>query len=85
MNTRLTPGIILFGILLATLAGPLYTMRDVTSDQLQQLDYWWEIAAATVRSFAVATGTAISIVGSALGLPALFEKWRVEKPAGETS
>lgn len=79
-NAKLTPGILAIGVALATLAGPLYLMHDITSLQIMDQSYWLDIAAATVRSFAVAGTTAISIVGTALGLPALFERWRPAAP-----
>lgn len=82
MNAKLTPGIIVIGVALATIAGPLYLMREVTAEQLVSQSYWLEVAATTVRSFAVAAGAAISIVGAAIGLPQLFGRWRNERPEG---
>lgn len=69
MTTKLTPGVILLAILLGALVGPATTLRNVSSANLQDASYWWEIAASTLGSFATTVLTITGLVAAALGLP----------------
>lgn len=74
MNSKLTPGIILAGLAIGTLYGPLGVVKDISADQLADSGYWREVGAAAVRSFA---GTSLAIgglVAAALGLPLVRER-----------
>ena len=71
MNARLTPGVILLAILLGTLVGPATTLRSVSSANLQEASYWWDIAAATIGSLATTVLTIVGVVAASLGLPIL--------------
>lgn len=69
MNTRLTPAVIILAVLLGTIIGPFTQLKNVSADDLQSGSYWWDIAAATLSSFATSTLTVVGIVAAALGLP----------------
>jgi hypothetical protein len=74
MNSKLTPGIILAGLVIGTLYGPLGVVKDITAEQLADTGYWQEVGAAAVRSLA---GTALAIgglVAAALGLPLVRDR-----------
>ncbi len=71
MNTKLTPGVILLAILLGALVGPATTLRNVSSANLQDASYWWDLAAATMSSLASTILTIVGVVAASLGLPIL--------------
>jgi len=71
MNTKLTPGVVLLAIALGTVIGPATTLAHVSSGNLQDASYWWEIAASTLGSFATTVLTITGLVAAALGLPIL--------------
>lgn len=71
MNTRLTPGVILLAIALGTLVGPATQLRNVSSNDLQDASYLWDLLATTIGSFATSLLTITGIVAAALGLPIL--------------
>lgn len=80
MNARLTPGILLVGLAVGTLLGPLGTLREVTVADLDSAAYWRGILADAIRAGATALTAELSVLGAALGLP-LFRRQGGESPA----
>lgn len=71
MNARLTPGLMAIALLVLTLYGPLAELLSITTDDLQSRDYWLDLGAATIASFADAAIAIIGVVATALGIPLL--------------
>lgn len=70
MNSRLTPGVILLALLVGAVYGPAQTLAGgLTRDQLVSANYWLDLAAAGITSFAQQFLAVVAIVAAALGLP----------------
>lgn len=81
MNSRLTPGVIILALIVGALYGPASTLADgLTREQLVSLNYWLDLAAAAITSFAQQFLAIVAIVAAALGLP-LYQR-RSETPPG---
>lgn len=73
MENRLTPGIIIAGLVIGTLYGPLGMLRGITPEQLGDVSYWREVAAAAIQSFAASALAIGGLIAAALGLPLVRE------------
>lgn len=70
MNAKLTPGIIAIALVVGALYGPATTLADgLSRDQLISMNYWLDLAAAGVTSFAREFVAIVAVVATALGLP----------------
>lgn len=84
MNAKLTPGLLVIALLVLTLYGPLSTMRDITTDDMQSRTYWLDIAANTIGSFADGAIAILGVVATALGIPLISGRFS-SKDQGGTS
>lgn len=73
MTSNLTPGIIIAGLIIGALVGPLGMLREITAEQLAQADYWREVGAAAIRSGASSALAIAGLIAAALGLPLVRE------------
>lgn len=82
MNAKLTPGVILIGVLLGTMIGPFTTLKDIATDpgQIASTHYWMFVGAQTIGSFATSALTGIGILGASMGLP-MWQQRNVPPPA----
>lgn len=85
MNAKLSPGLLVIALVLASLIGPLTEMQAVKDkpELIADVIFWRDIGAAFIGSFATSALTLIALLGTTLGLPALFTRWQApDKPAG---
>ena len=66
---RLTPAVLLAGLIIGTAYGPLSILADVSPDQVADPEYWAEVSAATIRSFAASALAIGAIIAAAIGVP----------------
>mgnify|MGYP001569825293 CR=1 FL=1 len=71
MNAKLTPWVIILAIAIGTIVGPLSSLGEVTTDNLQDQSYWLDFLSATIRSFASVAVAGLGLLAGAYGVPAL--------------
>ena len=81
-SDRLTPAVILAGLLIGTAYGPLSMLADVTPEQVADPAYWGQVAAATLRSFAASAMTIGAVIAAAIGVP-LVRSGRAARTEGD--
>lgn len=90
MNAKLSPGLLLIALLIASAIGPLTQLKQVGDhpELMTQGLFWRDTAAAGISGFADAGLALLGLLGTTLGLPALFSRWSNEnenKNEGGTS
>lgn len=65
---KLSLGVIVIGVVLVTLRGPLAEIATMPAGSLADPGYWQRLAEATLRSFGNAGDLAINFVAGALGI-----------------
>lgn len=84
MNSRITPGVIILALIVGALYGPAQTLASgLTREQLVSLNYWLDLAAAGITSFAQQFLAIVAIVAAALGLP-LYQRRAEGAPPSST-
>ncbi len=76
---KLSIGVIIAGLAVGTLFGPLEVLASTGDGFLTSRDFWTGLGEDTVRSFANSALAVIGVVAGALGLP-LVRRQKVETP-----
>ena len=58
-------------LLLGTVVGPVTTLKDIQSSDLQSSSYWLDVLATGIASFSSSVLAIVGLVAAALGLPIL--------------
>lgn len=80
-SDRLTPAVLLAGLIIGTAYGPLSMLADISPEQVADVGYWAEVAAATIRSFAASALAIGAIIAAAIGVP-LVRPGQARTPEG---
>jgi hypothetical protein len=68
---KLTPWLVVVTVLVVTAVGPFTVLKDISTDNLTSQNYWLDLLAATIRSFASAILSVVALVAGAIGVPAI--------------
>lgn len=87
MNAKLTPGLLLIALLIATAIGPLTALEDVKNhpELITDSVFWRDLGATAISGFATGAVALLSLLGTTLGLPALFERWSTSEKATDST
>lgn len=77
---KLSLGVIIAGLVVGTLVGPLETVTTTGDGFLTSRDFWVNLGEDTVRSFATSALAVLAIVAGAFGLPLLREAKNDDEP-----